>query len=89
LVADLAVWVGWVVLSTDLGYLVLFVVIGDIPPFVFYVLLLLVGSVAQYSSARGGADQKAQKTLAASPPNRLAGLRDWEASQSERWRQPC
>lgn len=39
------VWLGWVVvLAADVGYLILFLT-DDIPPFVFYVLLLLGGIV--------------------------------------------
>lgn len=44
--ADLPGWLGWLVVVADAGYLTLFVVTGDIPPFVFYVLLLVVGVVA-------------------------------------------
>ncbi|MGA7272388.1 MAG: hypothetical protein WB239_15050 [Acidimicrobiia bacterium] len=43
LLADSPTWLGWVVLAADLGYLILFVATDDIPPFVFYVLLILVG----------------------------------------------
>lgn len=46
LFTDSPTWLGWVVLAADLGYVVLFMVTDDIPPFVFYVLLMLVGIVS-------------------------------------------
>lgn len=45
LLTDSPTWLGWVVLAADLGYLILFVTTKDIPPFVFYVLLILVAIV--------------------------------------------
>lgn len=36
-------WPAWAVLATDSAAIGIFVVTGDIPPFVFYVLLLVVG----------------------------------------------
>jgi hypothetical protein len=36
-------WLGWVVLGADALFVVLYVRFGDIPPFVFYVLLAVVG----------------------------------------------
>lgn len=43
LMGDTPSWLGWTVLVADLGYAVLYAVSGDLPPFVFYVLLLVVG----------------------------------------------
>ncbi len=37
------VWLGWTVLAADLGFALAYAWSGDIPPFVFYVLLLAVG----------------------------------------------
>lgn len=38
-------WLGWLVLAADLAFLALYVGTRDIPPFVFYLLLTLVGAV--------------------------------------------
>ena len=45
--ADLPGWLGWLVVVADAGYLAVFLATGDIPPFVFYVLLLVVGAVTR------------------------------------------
>jgi len=39
------VWLGWISLGADILLLAAYPRFRDIPPFVFYVLLLLVGSV--------------------------------------------
>lgn len=36
-------WLGWLTLAADVGFLGLYLATRDIPPFVFYLLLLLVG----------------------------------------------
>jgi hypothetical protein len=36
-------WLGWLTLGADLLFLAGYLWLGDIPPFVFYLLLLLVG----------------------------------------------
>jgi hypothetical protein len=46
LVADTRTWVGWVVLAADLGYTILYVETDDVPPFVFYVLLIVAALAA-------------------------------------------
>jgi hypothetical protein len=38
-------WLGWLTLGADLSFLVGYLCFRDIPPFVFYLLLLLVGAV--------------------------------------------
>jgi hypothetical protein len=38
-------WLGWLALSADVLFLVAYLWFKDIPPFVFYLLLLLVGAV--------------------------------------------
>jgi hypothetical protein len=38
-------WLGWLTLGADLLFLAGYLWLGDIPPFVFYLLLLLVGLV--------------------------------------------
>jgi hypothetical protein len=45
LIADYPGWIGWVVLVADAVFLVAYVVTRDIPPFVFYLVTLLVGVV--------------------------------------------
>jgi hypothetical protein len=45
LTADFPVWVGWVTLDAAIVFLAAYLRFGDIPPFVFYALLLLVGAV--------------------------------------------
>lgn len=42
LVADVPAWTGWLVLSATVAYLAAYVRFGDIPPFVFYLLLPVV-----------------------------------------------
>lgn len=44
LAIDAAAWLGWLVLLADLGYVILYVATNDIPPYLFYVLLLVVGA---------------------------------------------
>ena len=41
--ADAPAWAGWLTLAADLLFLVVYVRFRDIPPFVFYVLLAIVG----------------------------------------------
>ena len=36
-------WLGWLVLGADVAFLVMYLAMHDIPPFVFYVLLTVVG----------------------------------------------
>ncbi len=43
LAVDLPAWLGWLILGTDLVFLAAYLRLGDIPPFVFYVLLLVTG----------------------------------------------
>lgn len=43
LAADYPSWLGWVVLGWDVVFLAGYLWAGDIPPFVFYLLLLVVG----------------------------------------------
>jgi hypothetical protein len=42
LVANYPAWTGWVTLAGALGFLIVYVRLGDIPPFVFYLLLPVV-----------------------------------------------
>lgn len=42
---DIRSWVGWAVLVADLGYSILYVATDDLPPFIFY-LLLIVAAIA-------------------------------------------
>ena len=44
-------WLGWFVLAADLAFLALYVVTRDIPPFVFYLLLTLVGVVLIFDTS--------------------------------------
>jgi hypothetical protein len=37
------VWLGWLTLASDIPFLAGYLRFKDIPPFVFYLLLLLVG----------------------------------------------
>jgi hypothetical protein len=39
-------WLGWLTIGADLLFLAAFLWLRDIPPFVFYLLLLVVGAVA-------------------------------------------
>ena len=43
LAGDYAAWLGWLVLAADVLFLGLYLAMRDIPPFVFYLLLLVVG----------------------------------------------
>ncbi len=43
--ADYPGWLGPLVVAADLGFLGLYAVTRDIPPFVFYLLLTVVGVV--------------------------------------------
>lgn len=43
LATDLPAGLGWLILGTDLVFLAAYLRLGDIPPFVFYVLLLVTG----------------------------------------------
>jgi hypothetical protein len=43
LIGDFRTWLGWLTLGTDVVFLVAYLRFSDIPPFVFYVLLTLVG----------------------------------------------
>ena len=45
LLADLPAWVGWLTLGADVVFAAVYLRFGDIPPFVFYVLLVPVGLV--------------------------------------------
>jgi hypothetical protein len=45
LASDFPTWLGWVVLGADALFAVAYVRFKDLPPFVFYLLLLLVGAV--------------------------------------------
>jgi hypothetical protein len=38
-------WVGWLTIAAACAFLALYLATGDIPPFVFYLLLLVVGAV--------------------------------------------
>jgi hypothetical protein len=42
LLANYPAWTGWVTLAGALGFLIVYVRLGDIPPFVFYLLLPVV-----------------------------------------------
>lgn len=42
-VAGSSVWIGWLTLAADAAFVAAYVRFGDIPPFVFYLLLLVVG----------------------------------------------
>lgn len=44
LLGDFPMWLGWLVIAADAMFLGGYLRLGDIPPFVFYVLLLLVGA---------------------------------------------
>lgn len=44
--SDAPAWLGWVVVGADAGFLTLYATSGDIPPFVFYLLLMAVGLAA-------------------------------------------
>jgi hypothetical protein len=44
LVAGSSPWIGWLTLAADAAFVLLYLRSGDIPPFVFYLLLLLVGA---------------------------------------------
>lgn len=43
--ADLSRWVGWVLVGAALLFLLLYVALRDLPPFVHYLLGLVFGSV--------------------------------------------
>ena len=43
LIGEFRTWLGWVVLAADVVFLGAYLRFEDIPPFVFYVLLALVG----------------------------------------------
>jgi hypothetical protein len=43
LIGDFRTWLGWVTLCADVVFLVGYLALKDIPPFVFYLLLTLVG----------------------------------------------
>lgn len=45
LTSDHPGWIGWFVLGADVAFLALYVALRDIPPFLFYLLLILVGAV--------------------------------------------
>ncbi len=36
-------WVGWMLIIGDALFLVLMIILGDLPPFVFYLLTLIAG----------------------------------------------
>jgi hypothetical protein len=44
LVGDFRAWLGWLTLSIDVVFLATYLRFKDIPPFVFYLLLTLVGA---------------------------------------------
>ena len=41
--SELPAWLGWLTLAADAGFVVYYLVMRDIPPFFFYLLLLTVG----------------------------------------------
>ena len=43
LTGDSPVWLGWMILGADALFVVVYLRYRDIPPFVFYILLLVVG----------------------------------------------
>jgi hypothetical protein len=43
LVGSFPGWIGWVTIAANLVFLVAYLRFGDLPPFVFYLLLILVG----------------------------------------------
>ncbi|HXJ64101.1 MAG TPA: hypothetical protein VNN79_10135 [Actinomycetota bacterium] len=45
LLADIPAWPGWVAIGADILFLVGYLRFGDIPPFVFYGVLLVIGVV--------------------------------------------
>jgi hypothetical protein len=45
LVGDYPGWLGWSVLTADLAFLTLYAVTKDIPPFLFYIVLMVAGAV--------------------------------------------
>ena len=44
-IGDFPAWLGWLILVADLAFLAAYIGYKDIPPFVFYLLLLVVGIV--------------------------------------------
>lgn len=45
LLADFPAWLGWLAIGADVLFLAGYLRFGDIPPFVFYVVLLVIGVV--------------------------------------------
>ncbi len=45
LIGDFPVWLGWLTIGADVLFLAGYLRFKDIPPFIFYLLLLLVGVV--------------------------------------------
>jgi hypothetical protein len=45
LAADYPDWLGWLVLIADMAFLAIYAATKDLPPFVFYLLLIVVGVV--------------------------------------------
>jgi hypothetical protein len=43
LIDSVPAWIGWVTVAANIVFLVAYVRFGDLPPFVFYLLLILVG----------------------------------------------
>jgi hypothetical protein len=45
LAAKSAAWLGWITIGADVAFLAAFLASKDIPPFVFYLLALVIGLV--------------------------------------------